>query len=147
MIFSETSLSALDAADTILLVGTPDMASIRATAAALDAYTKLGYPVEKIKPVLNAPFPRSSLSKEKIETAMGMEFLAAFPHVADLVVEAINLGRPLVLDKPQSPHCWKILHFSSARRIKRASLKIPLKYGIGFIRGIKTEKSNPLRNK
>ena len=99
--FSETSLSALDAADAILLVGTPDMASIRATAAALDAYTKLGYPVEKIKPVLNAPFPRSSLSKEKIEAAMGMEFLATFPHVADLVVEAINLGRPLVLDKPQ----------------------------------------------
>ena len=68
---------------------------------ALDAYTKLCYPSEKIKPVLSASFPRSSLSKEKIETAMGMEFLAAFPHVADLVVEAINLGRPLVLDKPQ----------------------------------------------
>ena len=101
--FSEASLCALDAADIILLVGTPDMASIRATTAALDAYTKLGYPAEKIKPVLNAPFPRSSLSREKIEAAMGMEFIAAFPHVADTVVEAINLGRPLVLDKPQEP--------------------------------------------
>ena len=101
--FSEASLCALDAADIILLVGTPDMASIRATTATLDAYTKLGYPAEKIKPVLNAPFPRSSLSREKIEAAMGMEFIAAFPHVADTVVEAINLGRPLVLDKPQEP--------------------------------------------
>jgi pilus assembly protein CpaE len=99
--FSEISLSALDAADIILLASTPDMASVRATAAALDAYKKLGYPTGKIKPVLNAPFPRSSLSKEKIESAMGMEFVATFPHAVDLVVEAINLGRPLVLDKPQ----------------------------------------------
>jgi pilus assembly protein CpaE len=101
--FSDVSLSALDAADTILLVGTPDMASIRATAAALDAYKKLGYPIEKIKPVLNAVFPHSSLTKEKIEAAMGMDFIAAFPYIADLVVEAINFGRPLVLDKPQEP--------------------------------------------
>lgn len=98
--FSDASLSALDAADTILLVGTPDMASIRASAAALDAYKKLSYPAEKIKPLLNATFPHSSLSKAKIEAAMGMDFVAFFPHVPDLVVEAINLGRPLVLDKP-----------------------------------------------
>ena len=101
--FSDVSLSALDAADMILLVGTPDMASIRATAAALDAYKKLGYPVEKIKPLLNATFPHSSLSKEKIEFSMGMDFFATFPHVPDLVVEAINFGRPLVMDKPQEP--------------------------------------------
>lgn len=101
--FSNISLSGLDMADTILLVSTPDMASIRATAAALDAYKKLGYPVEKISPILNATFPRSSLSKEKIESAMGMDFVATFPHVSDQVVEAINLGRPLVFDKPQEP--------------------------------------------
>ncbi len=101
--FSEVALAALDAADLILMVGTPDMASIRATAAALDSYTKLGYSREKIKPLLNAIFPRSSLSKEKIEAAMGMDFVASVPHVPDLVVEAINLGRPLVHEKPQEP--------------------------------------------
>ncbi len=101
--FSEASLSALDVADTILLVGTPDMASVRATAAALDAYQKLGYPREKVKPILNATFPRSSLVKEKIESAMGMGFVASFPHVPDVVVEAINFGRPLVLEKPNEP--------------------------------------------
>jgi pilus assembly protein CpaE len=101
--FSEVALAALDAADLILMVGTPDMASIRATAAALDSYTKLGYSKEKIRPLLNATFPRSSLSKEKIEAAMGMEFVASVPHVPDLVVEAINFGRPLVHDKPQEP--------------------------------------------
>lgn len=101
--FSEVALSALDASDLILMVGTPDMASIRASAAALDSYSKLGYSKEKIKPLLNATFPRSSLSKEKIEAAMGMDFVASVPHVADIVVEAINFGRPLVHEKPQEP--------------------------------------------
>jgi pilus assembly protein CpaE len=101
--FSDIALTALDAADLILMVGTPDMASIRATAAALDSYGKLGYSKEKIKPLLNAIFPRSSLSREKIEAAMGMDFVASVPHVSDIVVEAINFGRPLVHDKPQEP--------------------------------------------
>jgi pilus assembly protein CpaE len=101
--FSDIALTALDAADLILMVGTPDMASIRATAAALDSYSKLGYSKEKIKPLLNAIFPRSSLSKEKIEAAMGMDFVASVPHVPDIVVEAINFGRPLVHEKPQEP--------------------------------------------
>jgi hypothetical protein len=34
---------------------------------------------------------------------MGMEFVAAIPHVPDTILEAINLGRPLVLDKPKEP--------------------------------------------
>jgi pilus assembly protein CpaE len=101
--FSEAAISALDLADIILLVSAPDMASVRATAAALDTYQKLGYPTERIKPLLNAVFPRSSLSKEKIEAAMGMEFVATIPHVPDTILEAINLGRPLVLDKPKEP--------------------------------------------
>lgn len=99
--FSELALSALDSADSILMVGSPDMASVRATAAALDAYGKLGYTREKIRPILNATFPRSSLAKDKIETALGMNFVASIPYVADVVLEAINLGRPLVLDKPK----------------------------------------------
>lgn len=99
--FSELSLSALDSSDVIMLVASPDMASVRATAAAMDAYSKLGYPREKIKLVLNATFPRSSLAKEKIENALGMNFVASIPYVADVVLEAINLGRPLVQDKPR----------------------------------------------
>jgi pilus assembly protein CpaE len=99
--FSELSLSALDASDLLLLVAAPDMASVRASAAAIDTYKKLGYPKEKIRPVLNATFPRSSLAKEKVETALGMNFAVSIPYIVDTVLEAINLGRPLVLDKPK----------------------------------------------
>ena len=68
--FSEPAVHALDVADTILMVVSPDMASIRAVIAAMDTYQKLGYPQEKIKLVLSAIFPHSNLTREKIEAAL-----------------------------------------------------------------------------
>ena len=98
--FSELALQALDTADKILMVVTPDMASIRAVTAAMDTYEKLGYKKEKIRLVLNAIFPRSSLSKDKIETALGLTAAAMIPYVQDTFVDAINLGQPPLYHKP-----------------------------------------------
>jgi pilus assembly protein CpaE len=101
--FSEPAIRALDLADVILLLASPDMASVRAVTAALDTYEKLGYPKDKIKFVLNATFPHSNLSKEKIEPALGMTAFATLPYVQDVFVNAINLGQPLLFDKPDLP--------------------------------------------
>jgi pilus assembly protein CpaE len=98
--FSESALQALDKADVILMVATPDMASIRAVTAALDTYEKLGYKKEKVRLVLNGIFPRSSLSKDKIEKALGMTTVAMIPYVQDIFVDAINLGQPPLYYKP-----------------------------------------------
>jgi pilus assembly protein CpaE len=99
--FSEPAVQALDAADMILLVATPDMASIRAVTAALDTYEKLGYSRERCKLILNATFPHSSLTKEKIESALGMSAIAMIPYVQDVFVDAINLGQPPVFHRPE----------------------------------------------
>lgn len=101
--FSDVAIQGLDAADMILMVASPDMASIRAVTAALDTYEKLGYSKEKIKFVLNAIFPHSSLSKEKIEAALGMSAIVTIPYVPDVFVDAINVGNPLVFNKPDLP--------------------------------------------
>ena len=98
--FSELALPALDAADMILMVATPDMASIRAVTAAWDTYEKLGYKKEKVRLVLNAIFPRSSLSKDKIESALGLTAVAMIPYVQDTFVDAINLGQPPIYHRP-----------------------------------------------
>jgi pilus assembly protein CpaE len=98
--FSEFAIQTLDAANVILMIASPDMASIRAMIAAIDTYEKLDYPKDKIKFVLNAPFPHSSLTKEKIETGLGLSALATIPYVQDVLVEAINLGQPPVYQKP-----------------------------------------------
>jgi pilus assembly protein CpaE len=98
--FSEPAVQALDAADMILLIASPDMASVRAVTAAMDTYEKLGYDKERIKFVLSAPFPHSSLTKDKIEAALGMTAIATIPYVQDVFVDAINLGQPPVFQRP-----------------------------------------------
>jgi pilus assembly protein CpaE len=101
--FSDFSIQALDMADIILLMASPDMASIRAVTAALDTYEKLDYPKEKIKFVLNAIFPSSNLSKDKLEAALGMSAFVTIPYTRDVFVEAINLGQPVVTHRPNLP--------------------------------------------
>lgn len=98
--FSDPAIQALDVADMILMVATPDMSSVRAAVAAIDTYEKLGYKKEKIKLVLNAIFPRSGLSREKIESALGMTAVVMIPYVQDVFVNAINLGQPPVYYNP-----------------------------------------------
>ena len=99
--FHPMTLSTLDEADLILLVVAPEMASIRAAAAALDTYSKLGYPPEKIILVLNAIMPRSGLSKEKIESALSLPITVTVPYVADKFVNAINYGQPFLSKYPE----------------------------------------------
>ncbi len=98
--FSDLTLQALDIADVILMVASPDMASIRAVSAAIDTYKRLGYSKEKMKLILNATFPRAGLPKDKIEAAVGMQTSMVVPYTDTLFVEAINYGRPPVQHKP-----------------------------------------------
>ncbi|MCF6277538.1 MAG: hypothetical protein L3J16_02160, partial [Anaerolineales bacterium] len=100
--FSPHIISTLDKADQILLLVAPEMASIRAAAAALDTYAKLDYPTNKIMAILNATFPRSGLSKSKIEAAISMPITMTVPYLADQFVQAINYGKPLVENNPES---------------------------------------------
>ena len=101
--FNDIVVRTLDTADVILLTTAPDVASIRAAAAALDTYSKLNYPPEKIKLILNATFPKHGLPKDKIEAALGMPVKVTIPYTPDLFVEAINFGQPLILSKPDEP--------------------------------------------
>ena len=101
--FSEHAIQALDQANVILMVASPDMASIRAVAAAMDTYGKLGYAREKLKLILSAPFPHSGLTKDKIEAALGITTTATIPYTQNVFVDAINYGQPLVLQKPEQP--------------------------------------------
>jgi len=101
--FNDIVVHTLDTADIILLTTSPDLASIRAAAAALDTYSKLNYPPEKIKLVLNATFPKHGLPKDKIEAALGLPIMVTIPYTPDRFVEAINFGQPLVSAKPDEP--------------------------------------------
>lgn len=101
--FSEVSLLTLDSADIILLIIAPELSSIRAAAAALDTYSRLGYSTEKVKLVLNNIFPRQGLPRERIEQALNKQVTITLPYTPDILVQAINLGRPILPHSPDEP--------------------------------------------
>ncbi|MDI6693809.1 MAG: response regulator [Anaerolineales bacterium] len=98
--FSGPVIEVLDLAETILLLLAPEVASVRAAAAALDTYRRLEYPTEKIKAVLNWTFERRGIRRKNIEMALNHPIELVLPFASELFVEAINHGRPWVYERP-----------------------------------------------
>lgn len=101
--FNEITLNTLDNADEIVLVLSPELASIRAASVALNTYRKLSYPEEKIKLVLNWTFEEGGLSSKKITEALKHSLDLVIPFAPRHFVGAINRGTPLTLSHPQDP--------------------------------------------
>lgn len=120
--FSPATLVALDLADHVLLMLAPEIASVQAATKALDVFSLLGYPAERVIPVLNALFPGEGLLRKDIEAALGISIRAGIPYAKGLLVTAINKGIPIVLGAPTSPTAMVIqqmaYHLSPPERQK-----------------------------
>ena len=101
--FSNPALEILDTADSILLLLSPEMASIRSAAIALDTYDKLGYEPTKIKLVLNWTFEQGGLAIKKIEAALRHPISLVIPFAPTRFVTSINRGVPFVHSQPEDP--------------------------------------------
>ena len=110
--YSGVTLQALDEADVIVVMLAPELASVRAAVAALDTYNRLGYADEKIKFVLNHTFEGRWLPRKKIEFALHKTLELVLPYTPDLFVDAINIGQPLMYEKPNEPVCETIRYFA-----------------------------------
>ena len=100
--FSDTTLAGLDRADEIIVILSPELASVMAASSALEVLQSLGYANDKIRLALNYTFERHSLAREQIESALKHSINIVIPFAPDVVVPAINNGIPAVLDKPTS---------------------------------------------
>ena len=101
--FSETTLAGLDTADQIIAVLAPELASVRAMSSALDVFTHLDYPRERITLLLNATFERGALARKDIETALKQAIGLMVPFAPEAVIGAINRGVPPVVDLATKP--------------------------------------------
>jgi len=101
--FRETTLAGLDAADEIIVLIAPELASVRAVVGALEVFDELGYDREKIRIVMNWVFERKGLARKDIENVMKHPIQYVIPFVPDGFVSAINLGVPPVISDPESP--------------------------------------------
>jgi pilus assembly protein CpaE len=98
--FSGFNLDVLDMADLIVMMLAPELASIRAAAAALYTYRELNYTPDKIKLVLNHNFESKGIPRKHIENALKHSIDLILPYTPELCVEAINSGRPMQQNRP-----------------------------------------------
>ena len=99
--FSHSTLEFLDDAQQIILMLAPDIVSVRAAAIALNTYNSVGFDDEKVKLVLNQPYPKIDMTSKQIEDALHHPIYLVLPHAPRLFTEAINSGDPFLLSKPE----------------------------------------------
>lgn len=122
--FDEITLTALDSSSAILMVLSPDLAALKAATATLDVFASLGYPNDRIVPILNWTFPREGLPLKNIEAALKRRVPLVIPYEQTLFVGSVNRGVPAVLRKPQSPGAMSIarLAYAVSRDTERENL-------------------------
>jgi pilus assembly protein CpaE len=101
--FLETTLAGLDMADQILLMLSPETASVRCAANALGAFEQLKYPSDHTTLVLNWPFKGKGLQRAGIEAALKKEIEVVIPYAGEVVVASIMFGKPSALQMPLDP--------------------------------------------
>jgi pilus assembly protein CpaE len=96
--FSDLTLQGLDQSDLILAVLSPELASVRATIAALDVFSELGYKENKdIVIILNRTFEAGILPRKNIEKALKQPIQIFIPYASQPFIDSINFGVPIVL--------------------------------------------------
>ncbi|MBC8078306.1 MAG: response regulator [Chloroflexales bacterium] len=128
--FSDPTLACLDAADQIMLVLAPEIASVCATACTLDVFDQIGYSREKVTLVLNNPFERGGLARKDIEATLKQPIITVLPYGGDTFLSALNRGMPPVLEHPTKPlgamlEDWAFALSSEEHRKKRPERPSP----------------------
>ncbi len=91
------ALDALDSATKIVLVVNQELATVR-TAARLAATLRQRYGQRRLDLVLTRTDRRAEIGPEDVERTVGVEIAHTFPSDYRLALQAMNKGRPLVLD-------------------------------------------------
>jgi pilus assembly protein CpaE len=90
------------ASDLLLIVLSPEVASLQTTAATLRLIKALNVPDEKSPLVLNCVVPKVGLAASAIEKALGRPLTIGLPY-DELQVPALSQGTPLAISQPAAP--------------------------------------------
>ncbi|MFA5063468.1 MAG: ATPase, T2SS/T4P/T4SS family [Candidatus Omnitrophota bacterium] len=113
-IFNNVFLSALNQANLMLLVVTPDVLSVYQTKWMLETLQVLHFPLSMIRLVLNRAESLSSISWQEIRNNIPLEIIEKIPSEGKAVNQAINQGVPVVIDSPRSRIAQSILELARA---------------------------------
>jgi pilus assembly protein CpaE len=98
----EHLLAALDQSDIVLVVCTPEIASLKNAARFLALAHELGYGDEKLKLTINRLSSHGSIPLKDIESNLRHKMAFGLPSDGIPVIEALNAGEPVVLMRPSA---------------------------------------------
>jgi pilus assembly protein CpaE len=99
---SENTVTLMDASDRIMVVGTPDLASLRDVSRFIQISQSLSYPSEKILVVLNREGQLGGVKTKDIESTLKRQVFAKIPDDGQNVQRSLNRGVPLQVKYPRS---------------------------------------------
>ena len=100
--FLETILPALALADTLLVITTPEISSVRNIKALLVTLKDLNFPQSKIKIILNKAYRRGEITQKDVEVTLNKKVDASIAFDYRKVVSSLNRGVPLVNEYPKN---------------------------------------------
>jgi pilus assembly protein CpaE len=100
---SENTVTLMDAADKILLVTSPELASLHDASRFIQFSRSLAYPAEKLLVTLNRTGLTGGLRPRDIENALHHELFAQIPEDGPSVLRSLNRGIPLTIRAPRNP--------------------------------------------
>lgn len=99
---TENTVTLMDAADRILVVTIPDLASLHDTSRFVQVSRSLSYPAEKVLILLNRIGIPGGIKLGDIENAIHHQIYAQIPDDSQNALRSINRGIPLVVRYPRS---------------------------------------------
>jgi pilus assembly protein CpaE len=99
---NDISVTLMDTADRIMLVTTPDLASLHDTSRFLQLSRSLSYPSEKILMVLNKAGSEGGVKLKDIEAVLHNQVYHQIPNDPANVLRSINRGIPFLVYYPRS---------------------------------------------
>ena len=100
--FYEPVMPAFQAADILMLITTPDVATLRNIKASLLTLHDLNYPRKKIKILLNRAESRGEIRVKDVETTLNTSLAGIIPAEYKMVLSSLNKGDPVVSLYPRA---------------------------------------------
>lgn len=97
----EPMLTIMEESEVVLVVVDADLQTIKNVKLSFDAMRRYGFPMEKLRLVVNRADTRSKLDLEELHRPLGIPASARIPYDPEVLV-AVNRGEPIVLSRPKS---------------------------------------------